>query len=55
MTREEIWDVVNAYEEKAVLIHVITEFDVVQAKMRITPYRVTALPNSFLSRLNAAA
>ena len=55
MTREERWDAVNEYEESAVCIHTITEYDIELGKCRHSPYRIQILPNSMLTTANIDA
>ena len=53
MSREERWDMVNEFEECAVCIHTITEYDIEIGKCRHSPYRIQVLPTAMLANSNA--
>ena len=48
MSREEMWDIVNMWEEMPVMISTISEYDVEKGKVRHSPFRVKALPDSYI-------
>ena len=52
MSRDEMWDVVNVWEEMPVMISTISEYDVEKGKVRHSPFRMKALPDTYVTQAN---
>ena len=49
MSREAQWDMINEWEEQAVVISTISEYDMEKGKVRHSPFRIKILPNAYLN------
>ena len=56
MSREEQWDILNEWEECAVMFNTITEYDMMNGRVRHSPFRIKVLPDTLLKKsLDAGA
>ena len=56
MEEDEVWDLVERWEYKAVIIHLISEYDPETMKVRHSPYKLQELPDTYLANIfNGAA